>query len=109
MFAVIAEFNTDENNKWVFDQRVRSGKELPCCIYGPFETEEEANQYCEDFMPDDTDVYDVWVAEEDFPEGTTINDPEEYPSGYKELESGPFLSLVVRGESNDCSEKKSVA
>lgn len=110
MFYVYAEFNTDENNKWVIDQRIRSGDPLPMCIYGPFELETGANDYCDSFMPDDPDVYDVWVSSLTPEEGWAINDPKDYwPNGYQEVAAGSPISLVVRGENNVCNEKKSVA
>ncbi len=111
-FYVVAEFNTDENNELVYNIRERSGEPLPMCVYGPFEDEDAANQYCEDFMPDDTDVYDVWVTSKSEPYWMVINDPAEYNHhGYKVLvfEEGNPIFFVVRGKSTDYNEKKSVA
>lgn len=109
-FYVVAEFNTDENNKWVYDIRERSGEPLPICVYGPFEEEEAANAYLDDFMPDETDLYDVWLTTELEPYWMVINDPAEYDHhGWKLLQEGNLISLVVRGKSTDYNEKKSVA
>lgn len=85
MHYVIAEFNTDENNKWVYEERTLQGDPLPMCIYGPFEDYDEAMQYAEDFMPDDTDVHDVYVTSGEPEESwDVINDPKEYShNGYK--------------------------
>lgn len=109
MFYIVAEFNTDDNNKWVYDACERSGDPLPMVAYGPFETEDEANAYCEDFMPDDTDVYDVWVTSQ-LEEGWYANDPTEYDHyGYKLLAQGPLIGLIIRGENIHYNEKKLVA
>lgn len=78
MHYVIAEFNTDENNKWVYDDRILQGEPLPMSIFGPFEDFEKAMKYAEDFMPDDTDVHDVYVTSGPPEEGWVVNDPEEY-------------------------------
>lgn len=96
MIAVIAEYNTDNENRWVYDERAASGEELPCSIIGPFASMAEAILYVEGYQEDDTDLHDVYVVEEDFPEGTIISDPAEYPSGWKELAGGPetLLSLI---------------
>lgn len=96
MIAVVAEYNTDNENRWVYDDRCASGEELPSSIVGPFDTMEEAIAYVETYQEDDTDLHDVYVVEEEFPEGTVINDPKEYPNGWKQLAGGPetLLSLV---------------
>ena len=96
MIAVIAEYNTDNDNRWVYDERIAAGSELPQSIVGPFETVEFAEAYLEGYQVDDTDVYDVYVVEREFPEGTIISDPAEYPGGWKTLSGGPetLLSLI---------------
>jgi hypothetical protein len=96
MIAVIAEFNTNANNEWVYDERIAADEELPNAIYGPFTDVDSASKYVEDFMPDETDLYDVYVVDEEFPEGTPINNPSEYPDGWKHLAGDPsaLLSLI---------------
>lgn len=93
---VVAEYNTDKDNLWVYDERMAAGKPLPQSIIGPFETFELARAYSESYQEDDTDVYDVYVADEEFPEGTVISDPAEYPGGWKTLSGGPetLVSLI---------------
>jgi len=84
MHYVITEFNTDENNKWVYDERILQGDPLPMAIFGPFDDYDVAMKYAEDFMPDDTDVHDVFVVTgEPEPTWTVINDPKKYPGGMK--------------------------
>ena len=109
MFYVVAEFNTDDQNKWVYDKCLRNGDPLPMVAYGPFEKEDEANAFCEDFMPDDTDVYDVWVTSK-LEDGWYANDPKKYAHhGYEVLGESELISLVIRGENIHYNEKKLVA
>lgn len=79
MHHVIVEFNTDENNEWVYDDRILQGEPLPMCIYGPFEDPKEAEHFTECFMADDTDVHDVYSIPGPPEPYWVVNDPKEYP------------------------------
>jgi len=79
MQHVIFEFNTDENNKWVYEDRMLQGDPLPMCIYGPFEDPADAEHFLECFMADDTDVNDAFILTGPPEPYWTINDPKDYP------------------------------
>lgn len=104
MNYVIVEFNTDEHNKWVYEDRILQGDPLPMCIYGPFAESDAAEHFMECFMADDTDVHDVYVLPGESEESwTVINNPAEFPCCDEFSKDNP------RGESKDCNEKKLVA
>lgn len=87
MIAVVIEWNTDEKSEWI-DQKDRVSipgeKELdyPLSIVGPFETEEESVEWMSDALPDNTDVFDMYTVDREFPEEWYIADPKEFPDGY---------------------------
>lgn len=85
MIIVRIFWNTEADGTWA-DSMSRDYDDIPQSWFGPFKTRRRADRWAETACEDDKDVFDV-VVDYDFtlPEGATINDPEEYPRGYKEV------------------------
>lgn len=74
---VMVEFNTDADGNWV-DANEMSEEDVPKCIYGPFETEQDAHYWMTDvYPPDDTDVFDMYSWEPEDPKAIGyVNHPD---------------------------------
>lgn len=55
-YVVEFTFNRDENGIWVDDEMHK-----PRALYGPFYILKNAEKFCNEFMMDDTDVFDAEV------------------------------------------------
>lgn len=73
-YVIDVVWNTDHENRWIADSTGENWDTLPVCVYGPFETMKETEQYMMDMM-DDTDMNDVYARLMMSADNQWLNDP----------------------------------
>jgi hypothetical protein len=88
MIIVVVEWNTDADGSQVdtSEERVIENLDQPRSLYGPFESFEAAQVWMNDALENDKEVFEMYSCEYDVPEHWTVNNPKEYPFGYKEVD-----------------------